>query len=95
MKSKLSSWSWQDIHCVYQTFSNQLMEYKMVADRFEIPVPMDKELRTMTHGIVKAKDQQFQDFINRWFRDVNKIVGQLSVLDREIARRNKLIGVMG
>lgn len=98
MQNKLGNWKWQEIHAMYKVYGEQLREYADTAERFEIAIPMDKELRefaTTPGALIPTRDLQHADFVNRWFRDVKRIVGQLKALDREIARRNKLIGVMG
>lgn len=97
MQNKLANWKIQDIHSTYKIYGNQLREYADTADRFEINIPMDKELKEfiLTPGsVIPTRDLQHADFVNRWFRDIQKIVRHLNTLDREIARRNKLVGVM-
>jgi hypothetical protein len=84
------SWSWQSIQAVYQVLGHQLDDYKDIADRFEIHLPIDPTPGAMVPIPVGA-----EDFIHHWYNGVVRINGQLKVLDQEIARRNELIGVMG
>ena len=90
MQNKLGNWKWQDIQLTYQVLANQLMEYKEVADRFEMDLPLKPKVG---EPIVYADGSL--DFIHHFYAGVNRINNHLNVLDREIARRNKLIGVMG
>lgn len=95
MKS-LASWSWQDLTRVYRIFGQQLIDYKDIADRFEIAIPMEYPKLDLKPGdVISVADANHLDFIGRWYRDVVRANNQLKALDREIARRNNLIGVMG
>jgi hypothetical protein len=85
----LMHWSWQDIHKAYQVQAKLLNEYADAARRcgFTFPVPM---------GVVTAyQDPGERLFIEMVYVGVQPIERRLRALDAEIARRNKLIGVMG
>lgn len=83
MRGNLQSWSWKDIQHIYQIIGSQMNEYSGIHQRIGVPKPN-----------VKNSDQENIFFIRFW-RDVSRLEEQLSALDREISRRNKLIGVVG
>jgi hypothetical protein len=77
------SWSWQTITAVYRVLSDRLKEYNEFHQRINIP-----------HASIEYSDEENLLFLQFW-RDVARLNSEIEVLDREIARRNKLIGVMG
>lgn len=83
MRGTLGSWRWQDIQSIYAILGRMLGEYNGVHSRIGVPKPR-----------IEYGDAENIFFIRFW-QDVVRINEQLKVLDREIARRNKLIGVMG
>jgi hypothetical protein len=64
--------------------AKDLKEYEGVRQRMGIPRTMDIEL-----------GEHDNIFIARFWEAVQVTNAQLYVMDQEIARRNKLIGVMG
>lgn len=88
--TKLQSWSWQDITRCYRIFGIQLQEYKDIADRFEIPLPLEVK----PGEIIRYSDGE-ERFVSGFYAGVSRINGHLKVLDDEIKRRDSLIGVMG
>lgn len=82
-QKSLSSWSWKSIHGTYRAYATLLKKYESYQKRCNIP----REINIM-----------FSDHDNlviiRFWRDVNRIDAHLSVLDKEIARRNSLVGVV-
>jgi len=78
----LSSWSWQDIILLYIVYGNMINEMLEIRKRINIVEP----------------NIDFDDptniFLMRFHTDGMKISRNLDALDREIARRNKLIGVV-
>lgn len=80
MNYNVNSWSWQDIQKVYKAMGNLLDNYK----RINLPEAID----------IKLSDRE-NLFIIDCHRSIDRIDQQLTVLDKEISRRNKLIGVMG
>ena len=80
MNHNVNSWSWQEIQKVYQAFGNLLDNYK----RINLPKTID----------IKFSDKE-NLFIIDCHRSIARIDEQLTVLDKEIARRQNLIGVMG
>ena len=83
MRGNLQSWSWGDIQSIYTILGNMLKEYDGVNRRCAVPT-----------ANVKYQDQENIFFLRFW-TDVKKINEQIKCLDREIARRNNLIGVIG
>jgi hypothetical protein len=83
MRGNLQSWSWKDIHVIYAILGNMLQEYNGVHQRCHVPT-----------ADIKFSDQE-NIFFFRFWGDVKKINEQIKCLDREITRRNNLIGVMG
>jgi len=79
----LSSWSWGDIQKMYAIYGKQLQECAGVAQRIEIPSNID----------INYSDND-NVFILRFWREVKKLDAFVAALDREIARRNALIGVI-
>ena len=82
--SDIKSWSWKDIHSIYRIIGDQLQLHYAVSVRCGIP---------------KSISIDFSDenniFIIRFHQDVGRLGEQIDALDREILRRNSLIGVMG
>lgn len=83
MRGNLQSWSWRDIIVIYSIIGDMLSEYNGIHQRIGVPKPN-----------IKNSDQENIFFIRFW-RDVKRLEEQLSVLDAEITRRNRLIGVVG
>lgn len=83
MQGSLPSWSWQDIQRIYGILGQMLSEYHNVHKRIGVPQPH-----------IELTDES-NIFLFRFWGDVNRINDQLKALDREIARRNNLMGVMG
>lgn len=81
----LSRWSWAEIQAVYATFVHQYQEIERISkscgiEKMEINIDYP-DLKNI--------------FILRALRTMRKIDRHVAVLDAEIARRNKLIGVIG
>ena len=85
MEPKLASWSWQEIQGVYITYGKQLKEY----ERIKKSLGLDKVEPEIENS------ESRKNFIEWFVRDVKKIDASIAELDREIARRNNLIGVVG
>lgn len=83
MRNNLQSWSWGDIQSIYGILGRMLSEYNGIHQRIGVPKPH-----------IAFGDCENIFFLRFW-GDVTRINEQLKVLDREIARRNNLIGVMG
>mgnify|MGYP001562020752 FL=1 len=83
MQGNLQSWSWGDIQAIYAILGRQLQEYDNVNKRIGIPKPH-----------IELSDES-NIFILRFWRDVKRLNEQVKCLDREIKRRNNLIGVIG
>lgn len=83
MRGSLQSWSWHDIQSIYGILGHMLGHYDGINKRVGIP-----------QAHIKYSDRENLFFLRFW-RDVHCINEQIKCLDREIARRNKLIGVMG
>lgn len=81
---KLGNWGWQDIVRVYKVYGQMLKQHNTYKKRCHIPTTID----------IKYPDSA-NLFIMRFNRDVRKIDLLVSELDKEIARRNDLIGVVG
>jgi hypothetical protein len=88
--SNLQAWSWQSIHRVYTILGVQLDQYKDIAERFELDLP----LKPKPGETIRYADGS-TDFIRHFYVGVHRINEHLRVLDAEIARRNQLVGVMG
>lgn len=86
----LGNWSWQDIQRVYRILGTQLEGYADIAGRFEIQLP----LKPKPGEIIRYANGE-EKFVSSFYAGVCRINAHLAVLDDEIARRNKLIGVMG
>lgn len=86
----LLTWSWQDIFRLYKIYGIQLQEYKDIADRFEIDLPIEPK-----PGVLIRYASGEERFVSGFYAGVVRINGHLKVLDDEIRRRNELIGVMG
>lgn len=84
MKNSLSNWSWDEITRAYWAFGSLLEEYAGYKKRCNIP----EQIR-----IMYSDDENI--FIMQFNKDIKRIDANLAELDKEIARRNKLIGVVG
>lgn len=83
MQGNLQSWSWGDIQSIYAILGRMLGEYNGVHQRINVPTAR-----------IEYSDHENIFFLRFW-GDVRRINDQIKCLDREIARRNRLIGVMG
>ena len=81
---KLSKWSWQEIQGVYRVYGQQLKHYQQLKNRIDIPETMHIEYT-----------DESNIFISRFWREIKRLDLSVTQLDREISRRQKLIGVMG
>lgn len=81
---QLSSLSWQSIQGIYAILGQRMQEYNDLQKRIGIPGTVD----------INFPDDK-NILILRFWRDVTKVNEEIKLLDAEIARRNKLIGVMG
>ena len=84
MKGNLQSWSWQDIVSIYKIIGRQLSEYQGYKKRCHVP----NNIR------IDYPDEE-NVFIMMFVRDIKRLDQQVAALDREITRRNNLLGVMG
>jgi hypothetical protein len=75
----------QDIAGAYKKLGREMQEYDRIKNKF---------LRGRVFVLDSLEFLHFKDFENRWVIGVVKTNNMLSVLDKEIARRNKLIGVL-
>lgn len=85
MVNNLSKWSWADIQAVYATFAHQYKEIERLTKACGI------EKLEMNIDYPELKNI----FIIRALRSIKQIDKHVAILDKEIDRRNKLIGVMG
>lgn len=85
MNPTLAKWSWQDIQKVYATLGAQYTEFNRIKATFGL-----EELKLN----INYPDLK-NIFIIRALRDIKRLDLQIAALDKEIARRNKLLGVMG
>lgn len=80
----LGNFKMQDILALYKILNKQLQDQVGLKKRFKIKDQID----------FSYSDEE-NSFILHFNRDTARILAQVKILDREIARRNKLIGVMG
>lgn len=78
----LSSWSWQEIVSLYKVYG------QMIEERLEL------QRRIVFPQARIDFDDPTNVFLMRWHVDIMKICRNIDALDTEIARRNKLIGVI-
>lgn len=93
MRGNLGAWSWGDIQSIYAILGRQLQEYKRIADILHPEQYIDLTPKPGT--VIPISKFENVLWIGKWHQDVERINEQLTCLDREIARRNNLIGVMG
>lgn len=82
--SLLMAMSWQDIISLYKVYGEMVMQYKGYKERCQIPSSIKVQFGDLENM-----------FVLQFNREVKRLDAQINVLDKEIARRNKLIGVMG
>lgn len=83
MENNLQAWSWQDIINIYRILGRQLKEYERIKKSIRIGM--------VARGFNSlALDAYF--FNEAFTRDVRRLDAQVAALDREIARRNQLVG---
>lgn len=84
MRGNLQSWSWKDIQAIYGIIGGQMQDLLGIKRRL---------------GLSDTIDVRYPDAKNiliiRINRDAGWLNDQLIVLDKEIKRRNNLIGVIG
>lgn len=83
----LSSWSWAQIVEKYRSYGAELQELSRVSKIFENHDVQQIDVYTI--------DGSYEIVRTAWQNSVDETDGMLVLLDAEIARRNKLIGVMG
>lgn len=86
MERKLEAFSWQEIYKAYKQYARRLVEiqtYRRIADD---KVPLSVKPGDLIPGM---------EYNHRLVSDEIRIFAKLKVLDREIYRRNHLIGVTG
>lgn len=92
----LMSWSWGDIQRAYIVYGAQLEDYSGIGKRFNVPAMGEED--TAMQIYMENPDSELvikrEDFIARFYYDIGKINLWIKTLDTEIARRNKLVGVM-
>ena len=93
MRGSLAAWSWGEIQAIYEILGQQLLECKRTAE-FLHP-EQHISLKPKPGEIIPLSDLAHALWIGAWHRSVARINDQLTCLDKEIARRNNLIGVMG
>jgi hypothetical protein len=76
-------WSWESIVGVYAALGKVFQSYDEINKRINVPKPD-----------IGFKDDE-NTFIMRFWGDVNRIDAQLQILEAEMNRRKKLIGVFG
>lgn len=81
---KLQMFSIQEIHATYKVLSKKLQEYLGIKKRCHIPDGIDVQY-TDDNNIL----------ILHFNNDVKYVLAQIDFLDKEINRRNNLIGVVG
>lgn len=86
MKGNLPSKCWQELQLMYEVYGAQLIELNRVKTVFGFSM-IDRGLH--------AGDPMFDIAENHFQNWVGEVDGMLILLDAEIGRRNKLIGVMG
>ena len=91
--SDIKSWSWGDIIAVYRILGSQLSEYKRIAEFIDPHQYVD--LNPKPGAIIPIAKFEHALWVGAWHRSVTRINEQIDCLDKEIARRNNLIGVMG
>lgn len=84
MRGNLQSWSWGDIQRIYSIIGGQMVDLLGIKRRLQLPDTIN----------VRYPDDK-NILIIRVNRDADRLDDQLKVLDKEIARRNNLIGVIG
>lgn len=89
LKFSLKNWKIQEIYEVYKIYGGMLKENEGIAKRLGITLPLD--IRPDQLRIINS---QRAEIVSRLFLDVKRLNTQLAALDREIARRNVLVGVM-
>lgn len=78
----LEAWSWKEIINLYKLYGEMLIEFERLEKSINPPKP---------HILF---DDELNAFLMKFWGDVNQINRNVEALDREIARRNKLIGVI-
>lgn len=84
MRGNLQSWSWGDIQRIYAILGGQMQDLLGIKRRLNLGDTID----------IAYPDEK-NILIIRVHRDADRLDEQLSVLDKEIKRRNNLLGVMG
>jgi hypothetical protein len=89
MERSLISWSWKDIQKSYLTHAEQLAECQRLAIVLNLTLPLEHEMKDLP----KMRSDRAL-VVSKLFRDVKRVNTHLSVLEREIERRNSLVGVL-
>jgi len=84
--NNLQSWRWQNIIQIYKVYGEALQEYARLKKSIQ--------LEWLDNGLNELSACAF-DFDQHFKADVEMLNFLIHDLDLEIARRNKLIGVVG
>lgn len=87
MSNRLAKYSIQQLQAIYTVFGNELKEYEDVAKRIGLKLPLN--------GALPFTHPGEEEVCARWYLGVNEINRKIKTLDREISRRNNLVGVLG
>jgi hypothetical protein len=90
MVRSLNSWSWFEIQQAMKYYNNRFQEIKNLAERLEIKFP----LHIAIEGISEMHPDR-AEIVSRMFYEVKGMADHVDLLNREIKRRNALIGVIG
>lgn len=90
MKNSISSKSWQEIYHKYRHYAGELRELVRIKNTFGFTLG-----RYQVRQTGDVLDEQFDIAENHFRIWVDETDAMIVLLDAEINRRNKLIGVMG
>lgn len=82
-RPSIEAWSWQDIISIYSILGGQVVALLNLKKRLQLPNTID---------ISYPDDKNVM--ILRFERDAGILDQQINALDREIERRNNLVGVI-
>jgi hypothetical protein len=75
---------------MYYFYGIQISEMQQLAKRLNVKLPLNREVE----GLLQMHPQR-AELVAKLFLDAKRVYAQVAVLDREIERRNALVGVMG
>lgn len=92
MQPLLANTSWKNLQSMLEIYAKQLIDYRDLGQRIGLKLPIEREFE---QGGLRNMSLDRATIVSKWFLDVKRIYNHIDTINAEIARREKLVGVMG